>query len=204
MTKSEAARLNGKRGGRPKKGTPKTQPAKPTETQETHAAAPPLENPFDLSPKELLFVEAYCGVANFNATEAYALAGYKRDRHGASHLATRYNVAQAIAAKLSARVQQLRIMDGQEAMERLSLYARADIGKVLHPDDPLAKLPDDIRLTIKTVRPTLHGRVIELYDSLKATELIAKSAGKLNEIVKFTEALPIKIVHEYATAGPTS
>lgn len=208
MTKSEAARLNGKRGGRPKKAdsarnispseTHGTHASKTQETQETHAAVtsdvlPPLDNPHGLSPRELLFVEAYCGVAKFNAAQAYKLAGYKvspsSHASASARLCGKVRVTEAIAARLAVAVARLKIMGGDEALERLSLYARADIGKVLHPDDPLAKLPDDIRLTIKAVRPNAYGRTIELFDSMKATELMAKSAGKLKEVVQVEHTL---------------
>jgi hypothetical protein len=198
VNKSDAARLNGKKGGRPKKaGTSResapqeTHASIPTETQEpteTHAAAP-LDNPHGLTPRELLFVEAYCGVANFQPLAAYTLAGYKPDAGNAQKLTVRYRVAQAIAGRIAVKAARLRVMDGDEALERLTLYARADIGKVLDPTDRIARLPDDIRLTIKTVRPGAHGRTIELYDSMKATELMAKSAGKLKDIVKVEHTL---------------
>lgn len=148
---------------------------------------PTLENPFDLTPKELLFVEAYCGVANFCAIKAYEVAGYSMRGIQSTRYANAVKVLgkpkiqQAIETKLAARIRRVRVMDGDEALERLTLYARADIGKVLAPEDPLAKLPDDVRLTIKAVRPNQFGRVIELYDSMKATELLAKAAGKLTE-----------------------
>lgn len=171
MTRAEAARLNGRKGGRPRKEKP----------------APPLDNPFDLNARELLFVEAYIGAAEFNATRAYELAGFHSKtraglRANAARLIARDTVARAVAAKVAERAQQLRaVMDGDEALERLTRYARADIGKVLDPEDPLAKLPDEVRLTIKAVRPNRYGRVIELYDAMKAAELLAKADGKLVE-----------------------
>lgn len=192
MTKSEAAKLNGKKGGRPRKSvTPVETPvaALPLDTPQTvvaPAVATLVDNPHNLSPRELLFVEAYCGVANFNASEAYRLAGFEGKPASISANAARLigsdRVSKAVAAKFTARIHALRVMDGDEALERLTYYARADIGKVLAADDPIAQLPDDIRLCIKTVRPGKFGRTIELYDSMKATELMAKSAGKLKEI----------------------
>lgn len=207
-----ASRLNGKKGGRPRKDrtaqpSPPLLDAAPRETyetqetqkpQETHAApavevVTPLDNPHGLTPRELLFVEAYCGVANFNAAQAYKLAGYKvspsSHASASARLCGKVRIAVAIATRLAVKAERLRIMDGDEALERLSIYARADIGKVLHKDDPIAQLPDEIRLTIKAVRPNAHGRTIELYDSMKATELMAKSAGKLKEILKVEHTL---------------
>jgi len=178
LTKAEAARLNGRKGGRPRKVLSDTAPEVP---------APELLNPFGLRPRELLFVEAYVGAAGFNATRAYELAGYESRTRGslranAARLIARDTVARAVAAKVAERALQLaRVMDGDEALERLTLMGRADIGKVLDPDDALAKLPDEVRLTIKAVRPNRYGRVIELHDAMRAAELLAKAAGKLVE-----------------------
>jgi len=177
VTRAEAARLNGRKGGRPRRRPP----------------APPLDNPFHLTARELLFVEAYCGAARFSASRAYQLAGYRTTgsggRSNACKLLAKHRVAEAIAGRLAARVERLQVMDGDEALERLTRYARADIGKVLGPHDPIAQLPDDIRLTIHRVRDTQFGRVIELYDAMKATELLAKAAGKLVEQHKHTITL---------------
>lgn len=197
ISKADAARLNGKKGGRPRKsGEPK--PVAPPVSAPPQCAAPPVDNPFKLTPKELLFVEAYCGAARFSAAEAYKMASYdasgKGWRANASKLLSKDRVAAAIAERLEARVRLVRgsVMDGDEAIERLSLYARADIGKVLDPDDPLAQLPDEIRLCIKSVRPSRFGRTIELYDAMKATELMGKAAGRLVEKHEHTGKLTLE------------
>lgn len=186
LSKSEAARLNGRKGGRPRKPRAPATAAAPSVNPPaaTQAVAPPTEapvdNPFDLSPKELLFVEAYCGVANFNATEAYALAGYRRDDGNASKLTVRYRIVQAIAAKLAVKAQRLEIADDDECLRRVTLRSRADIGKI-DPESKYAKLPDEIRLAIKTVRPTRYGDVIELYDTHREDKLLLEVSGKLTQ-----------------------
>jgi ADP-heptose:LPS heptosyltransferase len=128
-------------------------------------------------------VAAYCGIARFNATKAYELAGYatrgSAGRREASKLLAKPRVAEAISDRFARLVERLSIMGGDEALEHLTVIARADIGKVLDPDDPIAKLPDDVRATIKAVRPNRYGRVIELHDSMRAAELLAKAAGRL-------------------------
>lgn len=218
MTKSEAARLNGKKGGRPKKcpmnaetsadrahvaAADAPKPEKPTETQEpteTHAVTPELvqavaENPYGLSPKEMLFVEAFCGAANFNATEAYRLAGFEASprtiRAHASRLGSKSNVSAAIAVKLAAKVQRLQVADDAEVLARVTMRARGDIRKLFSEDDPLAKLPDDVAATVKAITPTRYGRRIELYDAHRDDELLLKVSGKLTQRheVKVTRAL---------------
>lgn len=153
----------------------------------------PVPNPFGLSPRELVFVEAFCGTAQFRAAKAYEIAGYKTtgaaSRANASRMLTRERVAAAIAAKLGERVKALRIMDGDEALEGISTMGRADIRKLFPPDSELAKLPDDIADAIKSITPTKYGHRIELYDKLHARELMAKVAGKLKETVKVEHTL---------------
>jgi hypothetical protein len=194
VTKSEAARLNGKKGGRPRKSRAATaevsakadpQPSTQTTEPSREKSTAPIDNPHGLTARELLFVEHYCGDAFFVASKAYELAGYKPNRFNAARLITKEHVSQAIADRLAARVQQVRdVMDGDEAMKRLSLYARADIGLVLGPNDPIAQLPPEVRLAVKAVRPGRFGRAVEMYDAMKATELLAKAAGKLKEVVQ--------------------
>lgn len=194
------ASRGGKRpgAGRPKKGAApveaQTHTESPVQTQPQEVAAVavdvPVDNPFHLTPKELLFVEAYFGAANFIAVRAYELAGYSMAGRGNTKYSNAVKVlggakvAQAVAAKMAAKVSALKVMTGEEALQRLSTYARADIGHVLGENDAISKLPPEVRQTIKAVRETRYGRCIELYDAMRATELLAKADGKLKEIVK--------------------
>jgi len=153
----------------------------------------PVDNPFGLSPRELLFVEAFVGAAQFRAAKAYELAGYKvtgaSHRANASRMLTRERVAAAIAALLTARVRALRIMDGDEALEGISNMGRIDIRKVFPPDSHIAKLPADVADAIKAVTPNKYGYRIEMYDKLHARELMAKVDGRLKDTVKVEHTL---------------
>jgi hypothetical protein len=153
----------------------------------------PLDNPFGLSPQEFLFVEAFCGAARFRAITAYELAGFKvaggQARANASRMLRRERVAKAITARLAARAGLLGIMDGDEALEGLSLLARSDIRKAFPETHWIAKLPDEIALCIKAITPTKHGHRIELYDKGHHLEVMAKVAGKLKETVKVEHTL---------------
>lgn len=156
-------------------------------------AVDPVENPFGLSPRELLFVEAFLGAAHFRAARAYELAGYKvtgaASRANASRMLTRERVAKAIAAELGARAKALRIMDGDEALEGISALARSDIRKVFPPTHWIAKLPDEVAACIKSVRPGKHGYTIELYDKGHHLEVMAKVSGRLKETLKVEHTL---------------
>lgn len=153
----------------------------------------PVDNPFGLHPMELLFVEAYCGVAQFRAAKAYEIAGYKTtggaSRANASRLLLKERVAAAINARLGARVKALRIMDGDEALEGISNLGRSDIRKLFPPTHFIAQLPDDVADWIKSVRPGKHGYYIELYDKSHAREIMAKVSGRLKETVKVEHSL---------------
>lgn len=158
----------------------------------------PVDNPFGLSPRELLFVEAFVGAAHFRAAKAYELAGYKTtgaaSRANASRMLTRPRVERAIAARLGERVRALRIMDGDEALEGISTIGRVDIRKVFPPGSSIAKLPDDVADAIKAVTPNKYGYRIEMYDKLHARELMAKVDGRLKETVKIEHTLEDIIV----------
>jgi len=156
-------------------------------------AVSPIDNPFGLSPRELLFVEAFLGEAHFRAAKAYELAGYKvtgaSHRANASRMLTRERVAAAIAARLANRVERLRIMDGDEALEGISSMARVDIRLVFPENSPLRKLPDEVADAIKSVTPTKYGYKFEMYDKLHARETMAKVHGKLKDVVKVEHSL---------------
>lgn len=153
----------------------------------------PIQNPFGLSPRELLFVEAYVGVAEFRAAKAYELAGYKTtgaaSRANASRMLTRERVAAAIQAQLGARVKALRIMDGDEALEGISNMARVDIRELFPEDSKWRKLPRHVTDAIKEITPTKHGFRIVMYDKLHAREMMAKADGRLKETIKHEHLL---------------
>lgn len=162
-------------------------------------------DPLQLSPREQLFVAAYCGVAAFNASEAYRLAGYKGNPASVSTHASRLvgsgRVAAAIAGRVQARVAELAIMDGDEALQRISRFARGDIRKLLHPDDPIAQLPDEIALCIKSIVPNAFGRRLVLHDSLAAALTMAKVAGRLKEVLKIEHSLEDIMARANGTPG---
>lgn len=143
--------------------------------------------------REQAFILELVAHPDISHREAFKRAGFgpgssaeSLDSNAAKVL-KRDRVQAALTALQSAKLDKLVtavVMTGDEALERLSSYARSDIGLVLGPDDPISKLPAEVRQSIKAVRPTRYGTVIELYDAMKATELMAKAAGKLKEHVE--------------------
>lgn len=165
-----------------------------------------------LTDKEARFVHAFLGEAAGNAAKAAEIAGYAKSsaKVTACRLLKKEHIKLALVSERDNQVSQVlqnhqivreRVMSGDEAMERLSTFARADIGDVLPDDDPIKALPPEVRQTIKAIRPTRYGRVLELHDSMRATELIAKSHGKLKEVIQ-VESLETLIGKSMQSAKP--
>ena len=133
--------------------------------------------------REQVFV-ACLFLTNFNASKSYAMAGFKPGRFNASRLMRKPRIQEAINAKLAPR-----IMLGDEALERMTLYARFDVRKLFPEDKQLAALPDDVALAIRSVTPTRYGRKFEIHDAMRAAEILAKSDGRLKETVKLEHSL---------------
>jgi Terminase small subunit len=143
--------------------------------------------------REQLFVEAYCGISNFNASDAYRRAGFTGTAASIGANAARLigsdRVRAAIETRVAARLAELKIMDGDEALTRLSTFARADIRALFPPGHRISQLPAAVAMCIKSVTPTAHGLKFELYDAMHANELMAKVAGRLKEVLKVTFTL---------------
>lgn len=214
LTRSEAARLNGQRGGRPRKSRDVSAGESTERPQATDRADDPAfaltANPFGLTAREQRFVEAY--VADPNAHAAYKLAHPRcSDRtaytNGAAVL-RKTHIQQALDAERRAQWVR-RQMDGDEALARIANVARGDIGDVLPESDRLKLLPEDVRRRIKSIRETKYGREIVLYDALHANEVIAKATGKLKETVRVENLEDImaranQLAREQAVSGAAS
>ncbi len=209
-TKAEIARENGKKGGRPRGSRTKKGPAEKAAQSLKEAAAKtrarqrdeqkPGEKPDETSAPIILLLQACTAKEQAFILElvahpdephrhAFRRAGFSAaDDDVADSNAARVlsrdrvqRALEALRAEVLARRIESAVMDGEEAMERITRFGRADIGLVLGPEDPLSRLPESIRLCIKSVRETKYGRVIELHDALRANEDLAKAAGRLKE-----------------------
>ena len=90
-------------------------------------------------------------------------------------------VQQYIQHEIEARNRRLRML-GDEALETISVYARADIGELFTESGQLKvlhQMPLNVRRTIKSIKHTPAGPVIQLHDALKANRLMAIAAGEL-------------------------
>lgn len=138
----------------------------------------------DLTYRQRLFVEAYLGKANGNATEAARQAGYAwPDRQGTQQLAK-----SSVRAAISLRAAEAG-MDANEVLGRLSDLARADMSDFLKVDKDggykidlnKAKRRNKLSL-IKKLTPTKFGLGIELHDPMAALDRMAKYHGLMDRI----------------------
>jgi Terminase small subunit len=192
----DASRVNGRKGGRPRKdGTPASSGGKRLE--EIGVAK-------SLTAKQGLFVVAFCGPARFNATEAYVQAFETKDRQQAGTRAARLlklpHVRSAVLDNLAAAAEASGIMTGDEAMEGISRVARFDIGDAYDVQGrllPVHRMPFRARDAVTSIKvatkrdpagtePTdvLYVTELKFSDKLRARELIAKGAGRLKEKIE--------------------
>lgn len=113
-----------------------------------------------LTNKQLAFIDAYCSVSKFNATDAARRAGYKHpNKQGPENLVK-------LGDEITERIEQLKeksgasIMSQEEVAERLSRFADGSI--------KIQQLANNGRLVDAPVSPK---------DQLKALELLGKSYG---------------------------
>lgn len=91
------------------------------------------------------------------------------------------NAQTFLAAERAARAKRLQ-MDGDEALVGITRHGRGDLRKLFKDGKllPIDQWPDDIADCIKTLKRAPDGSfVLQLYDKLKARELMAIAGGKL-------------------------
>lgn len=147
-----------------------------------------------LSGKQRAFVEAYLGPAEWNATEAASIAGYKGDRQGlsvvGSGLLSNVRVAQAIAQRLAESG-----ASTAELVHRWLMVTRGDISDCINSagEVNIRKLRDlGLGFLVKGARPSKEGAVILLRDPENAERMLAQHLGTF-------AAKELKVTHEFAT-----
>lgn len=129
-----------------------------------------------LTQKQRRFVDAYCSVSNFNATDAARRAGYKHpNKQGPENLVK-------LGAVISQRMKELQkksgsaILNQQQVAERLSRFADGSI--------KIKQLANNGELVNAPVSPR---------DQLKALELLGKSYGMFVDKKEVSGNLDIEI-----------
>ena len=135
---------------------------------------------------EELFALDYLGNGH-NATAAYKAAHPKASQRTAevegSKTLRKPEVSRFIDAERAARKKRLR-MDGDEALEAITVYARADIGELFNQNGellPIHQIPLRVRRAIKSIKHTPSGPVVSMYDALEASRLMAIAGGELKQ-----------------------
>lgn len=127
--------------------------------------------------KQQKFIDAYLGEANFNATKAAKLAGYKGNGNTVAVIGydnlRKHNIAHEIKIRLQAEA-----MGKDELLKILGNKARGEkvIAKYLTSDgvNVEAMLKDGYGNLIKSMKPGKYGMIIEFVDSLESQRLIGK------------------------------
>jgi hypothetical protein len=159
--------------------------------------------PFTLSalkPKHVQVLLYYFGEANLDQTEAYGRV-FSRHRENAARFFRRPAIQAAIRAELGSRIDEVREMGGAEVKKRLTVIARFDITDALAANDPIRQWPEGLRLCIKALKPTKHGRVIEWHDPVAAMKLLGQASGVLRETLVVEQSLAEIIVAANALAA---
>lgn len=150
------------------------------------ASASTQENPFNLTPKELLFVELYCGEAKFHASKAYELAGYRARGASLSSNASRMLRSDRVSAAIHARVEALRHqarLDGDKELALLETIQNFNVQDVLDPLTgeilPVHKWPREAAAALKAMRPSRNGVHFEFEDKIRAVEIRLRAANRL-------------------------
>lgn len=90
-------------------------------------------------------------------------------------------IARRLGELREARFRRLQ-MTGDEALGRVGLDARADLRKLYDEHGKLLPVhlwPDDVALSVKSIKPGPFGDAVTLNDSLAARRLILEQSGKL-------------------------
>ncbi|MDM8220031.1 terminase small subunit [Limosilactobacillus mucosae] len=129
-----------------------------------------------LTNKQQAFIDAYCSVSKFNATDAARRAGYKHPHvQGAQNLSK-------LSSQIAQRMQELKeksgasIISQQEVAQRLSRFADGSI--------KVQQLANNGKLVDAPVSPK---------DQLKALELLGKSYGMFVDKKEINGNLDIEI-----------
>ena len=127
--------------------------------------------------KQQEFINAYLGVANFNATEAARIAGYKGNGNTLAAVGSENLRKPNIAAEVKVRLQ-ASAMDTDELLMHLGRQARSKmiIAKYLTSNGVNVEtmIKDGHGNLIKSMKPGKYGLMIEFVDDLKSQELIGR------------------------------
>jgi phage terminase small subunit len=137
----------------------------------------------ELNYRQRLFVEAYLGEANGNATEAARIAGIPSPRQQGQRLLSNVVIQAAISRRVASAA-----MSANEVLARFSDLASGNLGEFI---DIIGKGQFSTNLrrpkragrlhVLKKLKQTEHGVEIEIHDPLAALDKLAKYHGLYND-----------------------
>jgi len=145
-----------------------------------------------LTGKQKKFIDAYLGKANFNASKAAILAGYKGNGSTIGAIASQNLKKLKIKEEIALRLEES-AMTSDEVIARLGEQAKADYHQYLNSDGTvdLKRLLDDGKgHLIKGYTPLKSGTRVDFYDGQSALNTLAKHHGLL------TDKIDVKIESE--------
>jgi Terminase small subunit len=147
--------------------------------------AKPRPAPNQLNETELTFAHEYLANGR-NATQAYLRIKPKASSRTAQTQGSKLLSRSMVRAFVDTELQRMwkeQIMSGSEALALISAKARFNPQRLFKDNKllPISEWAPDDALCVKKLKPTQHGTAVELYDGLKASELMAINAGHLRQ-----------------------
>ena len=133
--------------------------------------------------KEDIFAIEY--VKDFNGTQAAIRAGYTTNPKSAAEIASRLLRKVKVSRAIKAHVAE-RLMGPDEVLLRIADIARGSLDDCLNDKGKIdvvkAKEAGKLHLVRRYSSSEKFGEAVELYDKLKALELLGKNNGALGEL----------------------
>lgn len=137
------------------------------------------------SGKQQRFIDAYLGEANFNATRAAEIAGYKGNGNTLAQIGFKTVRNGKITDEIAKRLQ-ASAMGTNELLMILGRKARSEhiIANYLTSNGVNLEqmLLDGHGNLIKSIKPSKNGLIVDFVDSMEAQKLIGRHLGVLNQL----------------------
>lgn len=150
------------------------------------------------------WLDAYLGAANFNATEAARLAGYKAsDDSGFAAIGYQNKNHPDISAEIERRLSES-AMSANEVLARLAEQARANVGQIMLLDQAGNLRGFDWQKVkalghlVKSISFTANGPKVEFYDAQAALVQLGKAHGVFKEQVEHSGSIQLEQVEQAA------
>jgi hypothetical protein len=126
--------------------------------------------------RQLLFVEAFLGQANGNASEAARIAGYPHAKQAGSRLLSNVDVRAKLDQRLASAA-----MPANEVLARLTEIASGDLGEYIKVDGrdfhvDVRKVKRSGRV-VRKIKATKYGTELELHSPADALKTLARCHG---------------------------